>query len=76
MVNLEIMDVQRDKKAGEGAELESTLVITLWWLLCAPSSSQASSLSWLCSSLLNTLSSSHCLSALQCGMCEQFRDII
>lgn len=35
MVNLEIMDVQRDKKAGEGAELESTLVITLWWLLCA-----------------------------------------
>lgn len=35
MINLEIKDVQRAKKAEEGAELESILVITLWWLLCA-----------------------------------------
>lgn len=35
MINLEITDSQWDKKAEEGAELESTLVFTLWWLLCA-----------------------------------------
>lgn len=35
IINLEIKDVQWAKKAEEGAELESILVITLWWLLCA-----------------------------------------
>lgn len=35
---MEIKDVQRDKKAEEGAGLESTFVITFWWLLCATKS--------------------------------------
>ncbi|RMC12217.1 hypothetical protein DUI87_09728 [Hirundo rustica rustica] len=37
IINLEITDAELDKKAEGGTELESTLVITLWWLLCATS---------------------------------------
>lgn len=72
MINSEIKDVNGTRK--QKRERESRTQINPrdhpWWSLCATKLITGFKHFWLYSSLLYTLSSSLCLSVLQCWMCE------